>query len=574
MITVYDTTLRDGTQREGMSLSVEDKLRIATRLDLLGFHYIEGGFPGSNLKDIEFFKRVVELELKNAVVSAFGSTRHKDTLPEDDTGLTALLGTGCEALCIFGKAWTLHVTETLRATLDQNLDMVRDSVAFLKAHGRTVFFDAEHFFDGYRADPSYALEVCRAAVEVGADAVVLCDTNGGTLPHEIARIVAEVAAAVAAKANAVAPVNARDNARPNSVPVGGARSAGVSLGIHAHDDSGCAVANSLLAVEAGCVHVQGTMNGYGERAGNANLATIVSALELKMGLNAVGRERLKLFTEASHYVAEIANIAPNPYQPYVGASVFAHKGGVHASAVARLPEAYEHVDASAVGNLARVVVSELAGRTSLVLKAKEMGIELVGDSVADALDAIKDLEYRGYSFEAADGSLELMLRKRLGIYEPLFRLESLRVIAEKREDGKVMTEATLKIHCQGNRFIATAEGNGPVNALDKALRIAISRFYPRLEEISLVDFKVRVLDERKGTGAVTRVLIESADSGRSWGTVGVSENIIEASWEALVDSIEYGLARASAKPTAAVPEPAEPEPEAAEHAGTRPTSGE
>jgi 2-isopropylmalate synthase len=513
VITIYDTTLRDGTQREGMSLSVEDKLRIAAKLDLLGVHYVEGGFPGSNPKDIEFFERAQDLKLETAVISAFGSTRRKDTPAEEDPGLQALLDTGCSALCIFGKAWTVHVTETLQTTLAENVAMVRDSVAFLKAAGRTVFFDAEHFFDGFKADATYALEVCQAAVEAGADAVVLCDTNGGTLPHEVLRITGEMALAL-----------------------------DVPLGIHAHNDAGCAVANSLIAVEAGCTHVQGTANGYGERAGNADLIGILPSLKLKMGLDCVTDDQLRLLTEVSHFVADTANLAPNPHQPFVGASAFAHKGGVHASAAARLPEAYEHIDPARVGNLARVVVSELAGRASLTLKAQEMGIELAGDTAGEVLDSIKELEYGGYSFEAADASLEIMLKKRLGSYEPLFRLESFRVIAEKREDGRVMTEATIKVHVGGHRYIATAEGNGPVNALDKALRIAIGRYYPALDQIWLSDFKVRVLDENKGTGAVTRVLIESSDHESSWGTVGVSENIIEASWEALVDSVEYGLA--------------------------------
>jgi len=519
MVTLYDTTLRDGTQREGLSLSVEDKLRIVSRLDALGIHYVEGGFPGSNPKDIEFFERVRDLKLERTVVSAFGSTRRKDTAAEDDPGLKALLETGCEALCIFGKAWTVHVTETLQTTLQENVAMVRDSIAHLKAEGRTVFFDAEHFFDGYKADAAYALEVCQAAAEAGADAIVLCDTNGGTLPHEVLRIVGEMSLAL-----------------------------DVPLGIHTHNDAGCAVANSLIAVEAGCTHVQGTINGYGERAGNADLIGIIGGLVLKMDDDCVTRDQLKLLTEVSHFVAETANLSPDPHQPYVGTSAFAHKGGVHASAAARLPEAYEHIDPATVGNLARVVVSELAGRASLTLKAKEMGIELTGDSAGEVLDAIKELEYRGYSFEAADASLEVMLRKRLGTYEPIFRLESFRVIAEKREDGRVMTEATIKVHVGGHRYIATAEGNGPVNALDKALRIAIGRYYPALDDMRLTDFKVRVLDERKGTGAVTRVLIESADHEASWGTVGVSENIIEASWEALVDSVEYGLSRRGAAP--------------------------
>ncbi len=514
MVTLYDTTLRDGTQREGLSLSVDDKVRVALKLDALGMHYIEGGFPGSNPKDIEFFERARTLVLEKAVITAFGSTCRKDTPAEKDPGLAALLETGCSALCIFGKAWDIHVTETLQTTLQENVRMVRDSVAYLKSHGRTVFFDAEHFFDGYANNAGYAIEVCRAAAEAGADAVVLCDTNGGTLPHDVLRAVNVIGLEV-----------------------------DVALGIHAHNDAGCAVANSLLAVDAGCTHVQGTMNGYGERAGNADLISIIPSLVLKMGEECISRDQLRLITEVSHFVAETANIAPAPHQPYVGASAFAHKGGVHASAAARLPEAYEHIDPAAVGNLARVVVSELAGRASLTMKDHEMGIDLTSDpeTVNAVLDSIKELEHRGYSFEAADASLEIMLRKRMGTYEPFFGLESFRCIMEKREDGKVMTEATIKLHVGGHRYIATAEGNGPVNALDSALRIAIGRFYPDLAEIELADFKVRVLDEKKGTGAVTRVLIESGNGDTSWGTVGVSENIIEASWEALVDSVEFGL---------------------------------
>ncbi|MDO8847576.1 MAG: citramalate synthase [Coriobacteriia bacterium] len=515
MVTLYDTTLRDGTQREGMSLSVDDKLRIAARLDDLGVHYIEGGFPGSNPKDIEFFERAKSLKLNTATITAFGTTCRKGVPAADDEGLRTLLETGCEALCIFGKSWDLHVTEALNATLDENLRMVRESVAHLKAAGRTVFFDAEHFFDGYAANAAYALEVCREAAAAGADAVVLCDTNGGTLPHAVARVIAEV--------SAVLP--------------------GVSLGIHAHNDGACAVANSLVAVEAGCTHVQATANGYGERAGNADLISIIAGLVLKMDDDCISADQLRLLTEVSHFISETANVAPNPHQPYVGASAFAHKGGVHASAAARLPEAYEHIDPARVGNLARVVVSELAGRASLTMKAAELGIDLAGDqaTVARVLDGIKDLEHKGYSFETADASLEVMLKKELGTYEPFFTLESFRCLMEKREDGRVMTEATVKIHVGGQRMIATAEGNGPVNALDGALRLAIGRRYPALDDIELTDFKVRVLDEKKGTGAVTRVLIESGDGEKSWGTVGVSENIIEASWEALVDSIDFGL---------------------------------
>ena len=513
MVTLYDTTLRDGTQREGMSLSVEDKLRIAAKLDLLGVHYIEGGFPGSNPKDIEFFERVRDLRLEQAVISAFGSTRRKGVAAAEDSGLAALIGTGCQALCIVGKCWDLQVTEAIGATLDEGIEMARDSVAYLKTHGRTVFFDAEHFFDGYNSNPDYAVAVCAAAAEAGADAIVLCDTNGGMLPADITRIVTDVTKRVKAP-----------------------------LGIHTHNDSGCAVANTLVAVDAGCVQVQGTMNGYGERTGNADLVAIIGGLVLKMGDDCITRDQLRLLTEVSHFVAETANLAPNAQAPYVGASAFAHKGGLHASATGRLAGAYEHVEPASVGNLARVVVSELAGRASLTMKAAELGIDLSGEQAGSVLDEIKELEYRGYSFEAADASLAIMLQKRLGTYEPAFSLESFRVIAEKREDGRVATEATIKIHVGGHRYIATAEGNGPVNALDKALRIAIGRFYPQLAGMTLDDFKVRVLDDNKGTGAVTRVLIETKDAETSWGTVGVSENIIEASWEALVDAVEYGLA--------------------------------
>lgn len=515
MITLYDTTLRDGTQREGLSLSVEDKLRIVARLDDLGVHFIEGGFPASNPKDTEFFEAVRGAELKTAVVSAFGSTCRAGVAPAEDAGIAALLDTGCKALCIVGKAWDLHVTETLRTSLEENLRMVRESVAYLKTQGRSVFFDAEHFFDGYARNAEYAVAVCREAAEAGADAVVLCDTNGGALPFAVRSVV-----------NAVCEV------LPD-----------VAIGIHAHNDAACAVANSLVAIEAGCSHVQGTVNGYGERAGNADMMSIVPALVLKMGDDCITRDQLRLLTEVSHFVAETANLAPDPHQPYVGTSAFAHKGGLHASAVSRLPAAYEHADPGAVGNLARVVVSELAGRASLTLKAKELGVDLAGhpDTAAKVLEDIKQLEYRGYSFETADASLEIMLRKETGTYEPFFRLESFRASVEKREDGSVVTEATVKVWVGEERLIATAEGNGPVNALDGALRLAIGRFFPQLADIELTDFKVRVLDERKATAAVTRVLIESSDGEKSWGTVGVSENVIEASWDALCDSIVYGL---------------------------------
>ncbi len=515
MVTLYDTTLRDGTQRENLSLSVEDKLRICQRLDDLGIHYIEGGWPGSNPKDTEFFERARDLALNQAVISAFGSTRRKDTAVEEDQQVRALLDTGAKALCVFGKTWDVHVTETLKTTLEENVAMVaRYACATSRSRDASSSSMPSTSSTGTLTTPAMRSRSARRRPSAGADAVVLCDTNGGCLPQAVQRAVAAMRLVI-----------------------------DVELGIHAHNDAGCAVANSLLAVEAGCSHVQGTVNGYGERAGNANLMTIIPSLILKMGDDCITREQLKLITEVSHFVAETANIAPEPHQPYVGMSAFAHKGGIHATAAARLPEAYEHIDPADVGNLARVVVSEMAGRASLTVKAQELGIDLTGDpaTVGAVLDNIKELEHAGYSFEAADASLEVMLRKQLGTYEPFFRLESFRCLMEKREDGKVMTEATIKIHVGGNRYIATAEGNGPVNALDKALRIAIGRFYPDLDAIELTDFKVRVLDEKKGTGAVTRVLIESGNGDKSWGTVGVSENIIEASWEALVDSVDFGL---------------------------------
>lgn len=517
--TLYDTTLRDGTQREGLSLSVDDKLALVKRLDVLGIDYIEGGFPRSNPKDVEFFERVMHLKLRNARIVAFGSTRHKKMAASVDPGLEALLAAQTPAVCIVAKAWDLHVTEALQATLAENLEMVADSVTHLVAAGREVFVDLEHYFDGYKANAAYALEVARVAAGAGATGVVCCDTNGGTLPYEIGAIVESTVAEVA---------------RASST---------CQVGMHAHNDCGCAVANTLVGVQFGANHVQGTMNGYGERAGNADLCAIIPSLVLKMDDACLSAEQLTEITATAHYVAELCNLSPDPHQPYVGASAFAHKGGIHASAIERLPMAYEHADPTLVGNLARVVVSELAGKASLKRKAAELGFDLVDDGATQTLEAIKDLEYRGYSFEAADASLSVLLEKQMGSYVPVFTLESFRVIADKREDGRVMTEATVKVLVGDERFVAVGEGNGPVNALDIALRRAIGRFYPDLAKISLKDFKVRVLDEHKGTDAVTRVLITSGDDEDSWATVGVSENIIEASWEALVDSIDYGLNR-------------------------------
>ncbi|MCL6471761.1 MAG: citramalate synthase [Firmicutes bacterium] len=513
-VKLYDTTLRDGSQRERISFSVTDKLKITRELDKLGIHYIEGGWPGSNPKDTEYFQRVRDLRLNNAKIIAFGSTRRKDIRAEDDSNLKALVASGAAGACIVGKCWHIHVEKALRTTREENLNMIFDSVAYLKKNGLEVFFDAEHFFDGFKDDPDYALSALKAAEDAGADWLVLCDTNGGTMPFEIKDIIE----AVMQKAKA-------------------------PIGIHTHNDSECAVANSIIAVQAGATQVQGTINGYGERCGNANLCSIIPALQLKLGIEVVSAEQLKLLTEVSNFVSEIANLSPYPHQAYVGQSAFAHKAGLHTSAVEREEKGYAHIDPSLVGNIQRVIVSELAGRSTIVLKAQELGIDLSGEphKVNDILNRIKGLEHVGYHFEAADASLEIFLRKSLGIHPQFFKLERFRVIMEKREDGKVATEATIKLQVSGKTVIETAEGNGPVNALDGALRKAIQSVYPALADIELNDFKVRVLDEKKGTGAVTRVLIESGDGKKTWGTIGVSENIIEASWQALVDSIEYGL---------------------------------
>ncbi|HEY3374573.1 MAG TPA: citramalate synthase [Candidatus Aquicultor sp.] len=513
-VTLYDTTLRDGAQREGISFSVADKLKIVRELDKLGIHYIEGGWPGSNPKDNEFFKLAKNVKLKNSKIVAFGSTRRKGVSPEDDQVLKNLVACGVGAACIVGKAWDAHVTHALNTTPDENLKMIADSVAFLKKNGLEVFFDAEHFFDGYKSNPEYALATLQAAEEAGVDCLVLCDTNGGMLPHDIKEIITTVKQRVR-----------------------------TPLGVHAHNDSDCAVANSIVAVQAGATHVQGTINGYGERCGNANLCSVIAALQLKLGIELIQPEQLKLLTEVSHFVSEIANLSPYPQQPYVGQSAFAHKAGIHTSAVEREDTLYAHIDPSLIGNIQRVVVSELAGRSTIIMKAQELGIDLSSQPhrVNDILNRIKGLEHVGYHFEAADASLEIFLRRSLGILPVFFKLERFRVIMEKREDGHVATEASIKLEVGGKEVITAAEGNGPVNALDSALRKAIQSVYPALSEIELNDFKVRVLDEKKGTGAVTRVLIESGDGQKTWGTIGVSENIIEASWQALVDSVEYGL---------------------------------
>ena len=515
-VQLYDTTLRDGMQQEGMSVSVDEKARIALKLDELGVHLIEGGYPASNPKDVAFFERMAGERLTNGELVAFGSTRRKGVKADADPGLRALADAFPVTATIVGKTWGLHVSKVLKVGRDENLRMIEESVAFLAGAGKRVIYDAEHFFDGYRDDPEYALGTVRVAAEAGAVLVCLCDTNGATLPCDVERIVREVASALK-----------------------------VPLGIHCHNDSDCAVANSLVAVQAGAVQVQGTINGYGERCGNADLISIIPALKLKMGLPVVTDEQLERLTETAHFVAEVVNVSPWAHQPYVGRAAFAHKGGLHIAAVEAAPQTFEHVDPTRVGNRQRVLISELAGRGAVLRKARELGFRLEddGERVGRILKRLKELEHRGYHYEAADASLDLFLHDELGERVPLFRLESFRVLVEKREDGSVVTEATVKVHVDAERVIATAEGNGPVNALDNALRLAITQRYPHLADIDLVNYKVRILDETHGTGAVTRVLLDASDGETTWGAVGVSENIIEASWQALVDSIEYGMSR-------------------------------
>ncbi len=514
-VDIYDTTLRDGSQQEGLSLTVDDKLRVAEQLDHLGVQFIEGGWPGANPKDEEFFRRAAagELHLHTATLVAFGSTRKANTPAGKDLVLRHLVDAGTTAVCLVAKSAEWHVTETLRTTLTEAIDMVADSVAFLRANGRRVFLDAEHFFDGYRDNPRFSLDVLRAAERAGAEVVILCDTNGGTLPADAERIVGAV----------------RDTL------------GGIKLGCHFHNDAGCAVANSLAAVRQGCTQVQGCINGYGERTGNADLCATVPNLTLKMGVRTIGRDRLERITPVAHHIAELVNIAPDPHQPYVGSSAFAHKAGLHTSAIARAPKAYEHVAPGSVGNGTRFVVSEMSGRSTVQLKAQQLGLSLDGAGLTEVLDNLKELEHRGYHFEVADGSLELLMRAATGWKQGFFRLESFRVITEQREDGAFVTEATIKVHVGDERVLATAEGNGPVNALDGALRKAIGSKFPELSHLHLTDYKVRVLDTARGTGAVTRVLIDSTDGERTWTTIGVSENIIEASWEALSDSLVFGL---------------------------------
>jgi 2-isopropylmalate synthase len=514
-IEIYDTTLRDGSQLEGISLTVEDKLRIAEQLDWLGVHYIEAGWPGANPKDDELFRRVPqELKLETSILVAFGSTRRvKGRVDSDDT-LRHLVEANVGTACIVGKSWDYHVTEALGTTLEEGVAMVGDSVEFLRGAGMDVLFDAEHFFDGFKRNPEFSLRVLEAAATNGASHLVLCDTNGGALPHEVEQAVAEVVRYFGSD---------------------------VTVAVHLHDDAGTGVANALAGVRGGATQVQGTINGYGERTGNCNLTTVIANLALKMGVQTIPADRMERLTPVSHHVAELVNMPLNPQQPYVGTSAFAHKAGLHVSAIVRRPDAYEHVPPDTVGNGTRFVVSELAGKSTLQLKAKELGLDIDGPTLSEVVDTLKRLEHEGYHFEAADGSLELLLRRATGWDQDFFRMESFRVITDEIGDRAFTTEATVKVHVGGERKVETAEGNGPVNALDRALRLAMGSRLPVLERIHLTDYKVRVLDTAKGTGAVTRVLIDSTDGEQTWSTIGVSDNIIEASWQALCDSIVYGL---------------------------------
>lgn len=508
---VYDTTLRDGSQGEGMVLSVNDKLAIARHLDALGVGFIEGGWPGANPKETEFFDRArTELTLQTAQLAAFGATRRPGTAAADTLGY--LRDCHVDVVTMVAKSDVRHVEKALRTTREENLAMVRDSVEHLVAHGKRVFVDAEHFFDGFRADSAYALEVLRTAAEAGASAVVLCDTNGGSLPSWVTEV------------------------------VGHAVATGARIGVHAHNDIGCGVANTLGAVEAGATHVQGSSNGYGERTGNADLLVVIAGLEQKLGIQALPKGRLKELSRTAHKIAEVVNRSLDPQRPWTGASAFAHKAGLHTSAIKADPDLYQHADPAAVGNDMRLLVSELAGRATIELKGKELGLELDGDTVGRVIDKVKTLEGQGWSFETAEASFELLLRGEMGERPRFFEVESWRVIVEHRDDA-VVSEATVKLHAKGERIVATGEGNGPVNALDKALRNALEQLHPELARLDLVDYKVRIVSGAHGTSAVTRVHVDTSDGEDTWSTVGVHENVIEASWQALEDAYATGLLR-------------------------------
>ena len=513
-VKLYDTTLRDGMGGKGMSLSVGEKLNVVRALDRLGVQFIEAGFPSSNPKEAELFARLAELELENATVSAFGMTRRRDLRAEDDEALRTLVESFAPVVCLVGKSWVLHLEKVIRVSREENLAMIADSISFCREQGKRPVFDAEHFFDGYRDDPGYALECVRAAADAGAENGTLCDTNGGSLPDHV----------TAATAAVLADVGDR-----------------VEIGIHTHNDAECAVANSLAAVGAGARLVQGCVNGYGERCGNANLASILPSLQLKMGFEVVSEEQLANLTPTAHYLDEVCNMASDPNRAYVGRNAFAHKAGMHAAGVAADASTFEHVDPAVVGNERDILASELSGKATIRSQAERAGIELDDAAAARAVERLKQREHRGYHYEAAPASFELLLRQEAGDYQPLFKLESFRVVTEKRAGGEVETEATIKVEVDGERYLRVAEGNGPVNALDRALRGAIADRHPHLADVELTNYKVRILDETHGTQAVTRVLLDSSDGEREWGTIGVSENIIEASWEALVDSLEYAF---------------------------------
>ncbi len=513
-VKLYDTTLRDGMGGRGMSLSVGEKLQVVRALDALGAHFIEAGFPSSNPKEAELFERLAELELETATIAAFGMTRRRDRAAAEDEALRSLTSSFAPVVCLVGKSSVLHVEKVIRVSREENLAMIADSIGFCREQGKRPVFDAEHFFDGYRDDPGYALECVRAAVDGGAENVTLCDTNGGSLPRFVAATTAAVLDAV-----------------------GGA----VEIGIHTHNDSECAVANSLAAVEAGARLVQGCVNGYGERCGNANLASILPALQLKLGFAVVTPEQLAALTPTAHYLDEVCNVASDSDRAYVSRNAFAHKAGMHAAGVATDASTFEHIDPVLVGNERDILASELSGKATIRSQAERAGLELDDAAATRAIERLKEREHRGYHYEAAPASFELLLRREAGSYKPLFKLESFRVVTEKRAGGEVETEATIKVEVDGERYVRVAAGNGPVNALDQALRGAIADRYPHLAEIELTNYKVRILDEAHGTGAVTRVLLDSADGDREWGTIGVSENIIEASWEALVDSLEFAF---------------------------------
>jgi 2-isopropylmalate synthase len=513
-VKLYDTTLRDGMGGRGMSLSVGEKLKVAQALDALGVQFIEAGFPSSNPKEAEFFERLAGVELENATVAAFGMTRRRDSAAAEDEALRVLTSSFAPAVCLVGKSSPLHVEKVIRVSREENLAMIADSIAFCREQGKRPIFDAEHFFDGYREDEAYALECVAAAADAGAENVTLCDTNGGSLPSFVAEATATVVAAVGEK---------------------------VEVGIHTHDDSGCGVANSLAAVEAGARLVQGCVNGYGERCGNANLASILPALQLKMGFEVLSAEQLAGLTTTAHLLDEICNLSSDPDRPYVGRNAFAHKAGMHAAGVAADSSTFEHLDPTTVGNERDIVASELAGKATVRSQAEHAGIELDDEAATRAMKSLKEREHHGYHYEAAPASFELLLRREAGTYKPLFKLESFRVVTEKRADGEIETEATIKVEVDGERYVRVAEGNGPVDALNQALRVAITDRYPHLGDIELTNYKVRILDEAHGTGAATRVLLDSSDGTREWGTIGVSVNIIEASWEALVDSLEYAF---------------------------------